>query len=40
MFRSGFWILDMNGNGVLDGIGVGESAFWLGNSAFSPVILR
>ncbi len=24
VFRSGFWILDMNGNGQIDGIGIGE----------------
>jgi hypothetical protein len=40
IFRNGFWILDMNGNGLFDGYGVGESWFWLGNSAFTPVVLR
>jgi len=40
VFRNGFWILDMNGNGLFDGYGVGESSFWLGNSTFTPVVLR
>jgi len=40
VFRSGFWILDMNANGILDGVGIGESAFWLGNSSYTPVIVR
>ena len=30
----------MNGNGVLDGIGIGEAAFWLGNSSFTPAVTR
>lgn len=40
VYRSGYWILDMNGNFALDGIGVGEVGFWLGNSSFTPVVLR
>ena len=40
VFRNGFWILDMNGNGLFDGYGIGESSFWLGNSTFTPVVLR
>jgi hypothetical protein len=40
VFRSGFWILDMNGNNALDGLGIGEAGFWLGNSSFTPVVLR
>ena len=40
VFRNGCWILDMNGNGLFDGYGIGESWFWLGNSTFTPVVLR
>jgi hypothetical protein len=40
VFRGGFWIIDMNGNGALDGIGIGEVGFWLGNSSFTPVVTR
>jgi len=40
VYRTGYWILDMNGNFALDGVGTGEAAFWLGNSSFTPVLLR
>jgi len=40
IFRSGYWLLDLNGNGAFDGVGIGESAFWLGNSSFTPVVVR
>ena len=40
VYRTGYWILDMNANGILDGVGIGDAAFWLGNVAFTPVLLR
>ncbi|HXJ44333.1 MAG TPA: hypothetical protein VNH18_33910, partial [Bryobacteraceae bacterium] len=40
VFRSGFWIVDMDGNGALSGIGIGEAGFWIGNSSFTPVVTR
>ena len=40
VYRTGYWILDMNGNFALDGIGIGDAGFWLGNSSFTPVLLR
>jgi hypothetical protein len=40
VFRNGYWIIDMVGNGVMEGVGISESAFWLGNSSFTPVVMR
>ncbi|HLN00183.1 MAG TPA: SBBP repeat-containing protein [Bryobacteraceae bacterium] len=40
VFRNGYWIVDMDGTWTYDGIGTGDSAFWLGNSSFTPVVMR
>jgi hypothetical protein len=40
VFRTGYWIVDMNCNGLQDGIGIGESAFWLGNASYTPIVMR
>jgi hypothetical protein len=31
-------MLDLNGNGVFDGTGGGDNAFWFGNSSYIPVV--
>lgn len=40
VFRNGYWIVDMDGTWTYDGIGSGDSAFWLGNSSFTPVVMH
>lgn len=38
VFRNGYWIIAMDGAWTYDGVGTGDSAFWLGNSSFTPVL--
>ena len=39
VFRAGMWILDMNGNEQLD-LSQGDAAFWIGNSQYTPLVVR
>ena len=39
VFRNGYWIVDLDGAWSYDGIGSGDSSFWLGNSSFLPVLM-
>jgi hypothetical protein len=39
VFRNGDWIIALDGAWTYDGVGGGDSAFWLGNSAFVPVLM-
>ena len=36
-FRGGYWMLDLNVHGAFDGAATGDSAFWFGNSSYTPV---
>jgi|SRR5579871_885719 len=40
VFRNGYWIIDMDGAWTYDGVGSGDTGFWLGNSSFMPVVMR
>jgi len=39
VFRNGEWIIAMDGAWTYDGIGTGDSSFWLGNSSYVPVAM-